>query len=666
MPYESPSPDLPYSPGNPWPLGATWDGAGTQFALYSGVAEQVELCLFAADGQQEQARIPLTCTDGIWHGYLHGCRPGTLYGYRVHGPYLPEAGDRCNGAKLLLDPYAKSLQGPLRACPEHLGYGPQDDNPDTTDNAAHVPKCIVVDDQFDWGDDRPPAIPPDQTVLYELHVKGFTRQHPDVPEAQRGTYAGLASDGSIAHLQGLGVTSVELLPIHAFLDDQRLLDLGLVNYWGYNTLAFFAPEPRYAQGDPVNEFKAMVRALHRAGLEVILDVVYNHTGEGNERGPTLNLRGIDNAAYYWLQPEDRSRCLDFTGTGNSLDLRQPAALRLVMDSLRYWVQEMHVDGFRFDLATTLARGSQGYDPQSAFLSAVAQDPVLARVKWIAEPWDVGLGGYQVGAFPRGWHEWNGRYRDAVRDFWRGEPGALPGLTAALCGSAELYAPARRTPSASVNFVTAHDGFTLHDLVSYHGKHNLANGEDNRDGESHNRSWNCGAEGPTDDPAIQALRERQKRNLLATLCLSQGMPMLVAGDEMGRTQQGNNNAYCQDNPLSWLDWSEARCADPLVDFVRHLLRLRQAQPLLRSEHWRTGLVDAQGHKDITWVSVWGQEMTSQEWTQPDVRCFGAWLQGADDQRLLLLFNASADLALFTLPPTHATHAPHGWCVLIDTA
>ena len=385
MPHDSRLTDLLHSPGNPWPLGATWDGAGTQFALYSGVAERVELCLFSADGQQEQARIALACTDGIWHGYLQGCVPGTLYGYRVHGPYLPEAGDRCNAAKLLLDPYAKAIQGPLRACPQHLGYDLQNDSADPTDNAAYVPKCVVVDEHFDWGDDRPPAIPPDQTVLYELHVKGFTRQHPGVPEAQRGTYAGLASDGSIAHLQGLGVTSVELLPIHAFLDDQRLRDLGLVNYWGYNTVAYLAPEPRYGQGDPVNEFKAMVRSLHRAGLEVILDVVYNHTGEGSELGPTLNLRGIDNAAYYWLQPEDRSRCLDFTGTGNSLDLRQPAALRLVMDSLRYWVQEMHVDGFRFDLATTLARGSQGYDPQSAFLNAVAQDPVLARVKWIAKP-----------------------------------------------------------------------------------------------------------------------------------------------------------------------------------------------------------------------------------------------------------------------------------------
>ena len=661
MPHDSRLTDLLHSPGNPWPLGATWDGAGTQFALYSGVAERVELCLFSADGQQEQARIALACTDGIWHGYLQGCVPGTLYGYRVHGPYLPEAGDRCNADKLLLDPYAKAIQGPLRACPQHLGYDLQNDSADPTDNAAYVPKCVVVDDHFDWGDDRTPAIPPDQTVLYELHVKGFTRQHPDVPEAQRGTYAGLASDAAIAHLQGLGVTSVELLPIHAFLDDQRLRDLGLVNYWGYNTVAYLAPEPRYGQGDPVNEFKAMVRSLHRAGLEVILDVVYNHTGEGSELGPTLNLRGIDNAAYYWLQPEDRSRCLDFTGTGNSLDLRQPAALRLVMDSLRYWVQEMHVDGFRFDLATTLARGSQGYDPQSAFLNAVAQDPVLARVKWIAEPWDVGLGGYQVGAFPRGWHEWNGRYRDAVRDFWRGEPGALPGLAAALCGSAELYAPARRRPSASVNFVTAHDGFTLHDLVSHHDKHNLANGEDNRDGESHNRSWNCGAEGPTDDPAIQALRERQKRNLLATLCLSQGMPMLVAGDEMGRTQQGNNNAYCQDNPLSWLDWSDTRRADPLIAFTRHLLQLRQAHPVLRSEQWRTGLAGDAGRKDITWISVWGLEMTPQEWTQPDVRCFGAWLQDSSGGSLLLLFNASTDTALFTLP---AAAAP-GWCVLLDT-
>ena len=669
MPHDSRLTDLLHSPGNPWPLGATWDGAGTQFALYSGVAERVELCLFSADGQQEQARIALACTDGIWHGYLQGCVPGTLYGYRVHGPYLPEAGDRCNAAKLLLDPYAKALQGPLRACPQHLGYDLQNDSADPTDNAAYVPHCVVVDDHFDWGDDRTPAIPPDQTVRYELHVKGFTRQHPDVPEAQRGTYAGLASDGSIAHLQGLGVTSVELLPIHAFLDDQRLLDLGLVNYWGYNTVAYLAPEPRYGQGDPVNEFKAMVRSLHRAGLEVLLDVVYNHTGEGSELGPTLNLRGIDNAAYYRLNQADRRFGVDYSGTGNTLDTRSPAALRLVMDSLRYWVQEMHVDGFRFDLATALARDETGYDPRAAFLSAVAQDPVLSRVKLIAEPWDVGPGGYQVGGFPPGWQEWNGRYRDGVRDFWRGADAALPAFAASLCGSADLYAAARRAPSASINFVTVHDGFTLADAVAYHHKRNDANGEEGRDGESHNRTWNCGAEGPTDDAAILALRARQQRNLLTTLFVSQGVPLLLAGDEMGRTQQGNNNAYCQDNAISWLDWSDARRNDPLHAFTQRLLQLRRDHPVLRHTQWLTGEVDADGRRDITWFSVWGLEMTPDEWNSPGVRCFGALLDGrfspaGDANSVLLLINGSHHEALFTVPRCAA--GPVGWHPVIDTA
>ena len=669
MPHDSRLTDLLHSPGNPWPLGATWDGAGTQFALYSGVAERVELCLFSADGQQEQARIALACTDGIWHGYLQGCVPGTLYGYRVHGPYLPEAGDRCNAAKLLLDPYAKAIQGPLRACPQHLGYDLQNDSADPTDNAAYVPKCVVVDDHFDWGDDRTPAIPPDQTVLYELHVKGFTRQHPDVPEAQRGTYAGLASDAAIAHLQGLGVTSVELLPIHAFLDDQRLRDLGLVNYWGYNTVAYLAPEPRYGQGDPVNEFKAMVRSLHRAGLEVILDVVYNHTAEGSHLGPTLGLRGIDNAAYYRLNPQDQRFCIDYTGTGNTLDTRSPAALRLVMDSLRYWVQEMHVDGFRFDLATALARDETGYDPRAAFLSAVAQDPVLSRVKLIAEPWDVGPGGYQVGGFPPGWQEWNGRYRDGVRDFWRGADAALPAFAASLCGSADLYAAARRAPSASINFVTVHDGFTLADAVAYHHKRNDANGEEGRDGESHNRTWNCGAEGPTDDAAILALRARQQRNLLTTLFVSQGVPLLLAGDEMGRTQQGNNNAYCQDNAISWLDWSDARRNDPLHAFTQRLLQLRRDHPVLRHTQWLTGEVDADGRRDITWFSVWGLEMTPDEWNSPGVRCFGALLDGrfspaGDANSVLLLINGSHHEALFTVPRCAA--GPVGWHPVIDTA
>jgi isoamylase len=518
-------------PGRPWPLGASLRDGGVNFAVFSGVADQVEICLFDADGQRELQRIALPGrSDAAWHGFVPGLAAGALYGLRVHGPYQPDAGQRCNPAKLLLDPYARALDRPLRGAAWQYGYTlgseEQDLLPDPQDNGAEAAKCVVVDDRFDWGDDAPPAIPMDRSVLYEMHVKGFTRQLADVPQALRGTYAGLANDAAIAHLKLLGVTAVELLPVHAFNDERRLIELGLGNYWGYNSVGFFAPDPRYssqAGQAGLAEFKGMVKALHAAGLEVILDVVYNHTAEGNHLGPTVCFKGIDNAAYYRLAPDPRY-CVDFTGTGNTVDASNPDTLRLVMDSLRYWVQEMHVDGFRFDLAPAISRNGAGeFDHRAPFLAAVAQDPVLCRVKLIAEPWDIGENGYQVGGFPAGWSEWNGRYRDAVRDFWRSSEGAIREFAARLCGSADIYAGSRRNPVASVNCITVHDGFTLHDLVSYNDKHNEANQEDNRDGESHNRSWNCGEEGETDDAQVLALRQRQQRNFLATLLVSRGVP-----------------------------------------------------------------------------------------------------------------------------------------------
>ncbi|XAH21664.1 glycogen debranching protein GlgX [Xylophilus sp. GW821-FHT01B05] len=662
-------------------LGARWDGTGTNFALHSVPAERIQLCLYADDGSTELARIDMAERSGdIWHVYLRDCPPGTRYGYRVHGPYQPEEGMRFNPNKLLLDPYALAIDRPLRGAPDQCGYTPgteeEDFAFDEADNGAAAAKSVVVDTAFDWGRDAPPAVPWGDTVFYEVHVKGFTQQHPDVPEAARGRYAGVGSEAAIAHLQRLGVTAVELLPVHAFIDDERLVQAGLVNYWGYNSLGFFAPEPRYGSGDPVTEFKHMVRALHAAGIEVILDVVYNHTGEGNHLGPTLSFKGIDHAGYYRLLPEDRRFCMDFTGTGNTLDSSSPLVLRLVLDSLRYWVQEMHVDGFRFDLATTLGRAAHDFDQRSAFLCAIQQDPVLARVKLIAEPWDLGPGGYQVGGFPAPWAEWNGKYRDAVRDFWRGEDGALPEFAARLCGSADIYGESRRGPQASVNIITVHDGFTLQDLVSYHDKHNEANGEDNRDGESHNRSWNCGTEGPTDDAAILALRERQKRNLLTTLFVSQGVPLLLAGDEMGRSQGGNNNGYCQDGVLSWLDWSPAQSGDPLLVYARRLLAFRQSHAVLRRSRFFSGEADAAGRKDLAWYSVWGQEMDQDEWSKPGTRCVAALLDGGrtalahEDQSaitsdsVLLLINASAQEASFTLPAYAA--APGGWTPRIDTA
>ncbi|WP_037898785.1 glycogen debranching protein GlgX, partial [Streptomyces sviceus] len=566
---------MPAWSGHPYPLGASFDGEGTNFALFSEVAERVELVL--VDERGAHTGVPLTEVDGfVWHGYVPGVGPGQRYGYRVHGPWHPSFGHRCDPAKLLLDPYAKAVDGQVDSHPSL--HTPE------ADSAGHTMLGVVTDPAFDWGDDRPPRRPYADSVIYEAHVRGLSRTHPDVPPELRGTYAGLAHPAVIDHLTSLGVTAVELMPVHQFVQDGVLQDRGLANYWGYNTIGFFAPHNAYAahgtRGQQVTEFKAMVKALHAAGLEVILDVVYNHTAEGNEKGPTLSFRGIDNASYYRLVDGDWEHYYDTTGTGNSLLMRHPYVLQLIMDSLRYWVTEMHVDGFRFDLAATLARQFHEVDRLSAFFDLIQQDPVISRVKLIAEPWDVGEGGYQVGNFPPLWSEWNGKYRDAVRDFWRGEPHTLGEFASRLTGSSDLYQHSRRRPRASVNFVTAHDGFTLRDLVSYNDKHNEANGEDGQDGESTNRSWNCGAEGETDDPAVLELRARQQRNFLATLLLSQGIPMLCHGDELGRTQRGNNNAYCQDNEVSWIDWELSAEQRELADFTRYVIGLRAAHPVLR--------------------------------------------------------------------------------------
>jgi glycogen operon protein len=663
-------------PGRAWPLGATPGDGGVNFAVFASGVERVEICLFDAGGIREERRIALPeRTDDVWHGFVEGLGPGTLYGLRVYGPYDPHHGWRCNPHKLLLDPYARKLDRALRGAPWQyaypLGQEKRDLVPDPTDNAAAAAKCVVVDPAFDWGDDRHPFTPMDETVFYEVHVRGFTRQMAEVPEQLRGTFAGLASAPAIAHLKALGVTAVELLPVQAFNDERRLIDLGLANYWGYNTIGFCAPDRRYLSGDDINEFRAMVKALHAAGLEVILDVVYNHSCEGNHLGPTLCFKGIDNRSYYRLT-EDHRHYLDFTGTGNTLNASHPAMLRLAMDSLRYWVQEMHVDGFRFDLAPAIARNSHGsFDHRGPFLSAVAQDPVLKRVKLIAEPWDLGPHGYQVGGFPLGWSEWNGQYRDRVRDYWRGTEGSLPEFAAALCGSADIYSHSRRRPSAGVNIITVHDGFTLNDLVSYNDKHNEANAEDNRDGESHNRSWNGGAEGPTDDPQILAFRERQKRNFLTTLFASRGVPLLLGGDEMSRTQGGNNNAYCQDNAVSWFDWSEARRNDPLLAFTRALIQLRRELPVLRRNAWLSGHPDGQGRRDIGWYSVWGLPMIEEEWTNPAVRSVAAVLDArfapsalATSRSVLLVFNATGEDVTFTLPrvPGHEDD----WLLRVYTA
>jgi isoamylase len=663
--------------GRPWPLGATLGDGGVNFAVHASCATRVEVCLFDAGGSREEHRVALPAhTDEVWHGFVPGLHAGQRYGLRVHGPYDPQHGWRCNPHKLLLDPYAKAIDRPLRGAAWQyaypLGQDKRDLQMDPHDNAPAAAKCVVVDPQFDWGDDRHPDVRMEDSVLYEVHVRGFTRQMPEVPEALRGTFLGLASEPAIAHLKRLGITAVELLPVQAFNDERRLIDLGLANYWGYNTIGFFAPEPRYLCGGDPNEFRQMVKALHAAGLEVILDVVYNHSCEGNHLGPTLCFKGIDNRSYYRLT-EDHRHYLDFTGTGNTLNASHPAMLRLVMDSLRYWVEEMHVDGFRFDLAPAIARNAHGgFDHRGPFLSAVAQDPVLRRVKLIAEPWDLGDHGYQVGGFPQGWSEWNGQYRDRVRDYWRGIEGSLGDFAAAICGSADIYGPSRRSPRASVNLVTVHDGFTLQDLVSYNDKHNEANAEDNRDGESHNRSWNCGAEGPTDDPEILAFRERQKRNFLATLFASRGVPLLLGGDEMSRTQGGNNNAYCQDNPVSWFDWSDARRHDGLLAFTQAMIRLRRELPVLRHNAWFSGRPDADGRRDIVWFSVWGIEMTGEEWTNPAVRCVAAVLDArfapsADDglrRSVLLVFNATGEEAMFSVPRLRAHEGE--WALRVLTA
>jgi glycogen operon protein len=601
-------------------------------------------------------------------------RAGAKYGYRIHGRYEPEAGLRCNPNKLLLDPYARAIDRPLHGAPWQyaykLGSTDRDLKIDTVNNSPIAAKSVVVDPAFDWGNDAPPRIAPEDTLIYETHVRGFTMQMRELPQEQRGTFAGIASDAAIAHFKRLGVTTIELLPVHAFNDERRLVDMGLANYWGYNTVGFFAPEPRYCMGGDYNDFRRMVKALHAAGLEVIIDVVYNHTCEGNHLGPTLCFKGIDTPAYYRLAP-DRRHMMDFTGTGNTLDASHPATLRLIMDSLRYWALEMHVDGFRFDLAPALARNGAGaFDHRSPFLSAVAQDPLLKRVKLIAEPWDVGPGGYQVGGFPTGWSEWNGRYRDTVRDYWRGADGSVADFAARLCGSADIYSPSRRLPSASVNLITVHDGFTLQDLVSYNDKHNESNAEDNQDGESHNRSWNCGFEGPTERPAVLKLRERQKRNMLATLFVSRGVPLMLGGDEMSRTQCGNNNAYCQDNPISWFDWRHEHKADPLIAFVRAMIDLRKELPVLRANRWFTGEEDEEGRRDIGWFSVWGLPMQPEEWTDPKVRVIAALIdgrfvpEGKPCDSVLLLFNSSEEDVQFTLPQVPVAEGE--WRVRVDTS
>lgn len=716
-------------PGKPYPLGASWDGQGTNFALFSENATAVELCLF--DEQGWETRLPLTeVYNFIWHGYIPGIKPGQRYGFRVYGPYAPEAGHRFNPHKLLIDPYAKAIAGDVVHGPEIFGYSwdepeveeipdpevedaPPIPKADLTfsdlEDSHLVPKAIVIDESFDWGDDRQPQIPWHKTLIYEMHVKGFTQLHPAIPEKLRGTYAGLAHPAAIAHLKSLNITAVELLPVHHFIAYPGFLaSKGLRNYWGYDSIGYFAPYSGYSatgsHGEQVREFKQMVKALHTAGIEVILDVVYNHTGEGNQMGPTLSFRGIDNAAYYRLVKDNPRYYMDFSGCGNSLDVCHPQVLKLIMDSLRYWVLEMHVDGFRFDLATVLARETDRVDTFAAFFDIIHQDPVLCDVKLIAEPWDIGEGGYQVGKFPLLWSEWNGRYRDTMRDFWRGIDETLAEFAYRFTGSSDLYAMTGRRPHASINFITAHDGFPLHDLVSYNEKHNEANGEENRDGENHNRSWNCyvieepepteeggdgeemeleallerwrEAEGETDDPAILTLRERQKRNFLATLLLSQGVPMLVAGDEMGRTQGGNNNAYCQDNEISWLNWDLKEKNAALLDFSRQLTGFVRQHPVFRRRKWFQGrAIHGSGVSDIVWFNPNGEEMTEEQWRVGYAKAIGIFLNGEEigtpnsrgerivDDNFLLFFNAHWGELKFALPPRLQKQQ---WIAVIDTA
>ncbi|OOH82444.1 glycogen debranching protein GlgX [Leptospirillum ferriphilum] len=671
-------------PGKPYPLGATWDGKGVNFALFSENAEKVELCLFpAADALREDCRVLLSeQSNHVWHVYLPEARPGWLYGYRVHGPYSPASGLRFNPWKVLIDPYARGIARRVQWDDAMFSYplgNPGEDLVlDTTDNAPYAPLGVVIDPTYQWGDDRPPCIPWEETIIYEVHVKGFTATHPDVPERLRGTYAGLASEPVIDYLLSLGVTAVELLPVHQFASEYSLVKRGLTNYWGYNTLSYFAPDNRYGSGlmSNVDEFKMMVRTLHDAGIEVILDVVYNHTAEGNHLGPTLSLRGIDNPTYYRLVGENPRFYMDYTGCGNTLNMRHPQVLQLIMDSLRYWVTHMHVDGFRFDLASALARELHEVDRLSAFFDVIQQDPVVSQVKLIAEPWDIGEGGYQVGNFPPLWTEWNGRYRDCIRRFWKGEGRQVAELATRLSGSSDLYEQGGRRPHASINFITAHDGFTLNDLVSYNQKHNEANGEDNRDGTDDNISWNCGEEGPTDNSEIRELRARQMRNFLATLLLSQGVPMVLGGDEFGRTQQGNNNAYCQDNPITWFDWNLTADQKELLEFTRTLVHFRRSSPVLKRRTFFQGRrIRGSEIKDISWFSPAGREMTDEEWHSDFVRCLGVRLAGdaiterdprghaVSGDTLLILLNADYQSLDFILP-AHKKGAH--WSMVIDTA
>ena len=671
--------DRPW-PGRPYPLGATWDGEGVNFALFAGDALLVELCLFDAEGRNEVGRIVLDeCTDQVWHCYLPQARPGLVYGYRVHGPYEPALGLRFNPHKLVLDPYAKAITGSVRWHDALYGYTRgherQDLSFDRRDSAPFMPKARVIETAFSWGADRRPDVPWNETVIYELNVRGFTMRHPEVPEAQRGTYAALAQQPVIDYLRRLGVTTVELMPVHAFVDERQLVERGLRNYWGYNTLGYFAPEARYSASGRVEEFKSMVKALHSAGIEVVIDVVYNHTCEGNHLGPTLSLRGIDNAAYYRLDPANPRLYTDFTGCGNTVNLLHSRTLQLVMDSLRYWADEMHVDGFRFDLAPALARAAGGVESWNSLFDVIRQDPVLSRAKLIAEPWDVGAGGYRVGNFPAGWAEWNDRYRDGMRTYWKGDGGAIGEFARRLTGSSDLYGRSGRLPHASINFVTSHDGFTLADLVSYNERHNEANGEGGADGHNHNLSWNCGVEGPSDDPRVRALRARQQRNFLATLLLSQGVPMLLAGDEIGRTQQGNNNAYCQDNEVSWIDWTLDAERASLLGFVRRLIQLRREHPAFRRRDFFQGRpLHGGGVKDILWLRPDGDEMSDHEWEREHARCLAVYLAGDGlnevdrrgrslrDDDFLMLFNAHHEEIAFVLPALPG----EPWRCVLDTA
>jgi glycogen operon protein len=672
-------------PGKAYPLGATSDDEGVNFALFSENASKVELCLFDRENGKDELRIQMPeRTQQVWHAYIPDIRPGQLYGYRVHGPYEPEAGHRFNPSKLLLDPYAKAISGEVQWNDTLFGYqvGPDPDadlSKNEHDSATNMPKCVVIDPGFDWQGDSSPRIPWHKTLIYEMHVKGFTARHPAVPEELRGSYAGLTHPTVIDYLLSLGINAVELMPVHEFIDDRYLVDRGLVNYWGYNSIGFFAPEGRYSSsgllGQQVSEFKSMVQALHREGIEVILDVVYNHTAEGNHMGPTLSFRGIDNLAYYRQVADNPRYYMDYTGTGNTLDMTHPRTLQLIMDSLRYWVLEMHVDGFRFDLASALARELYDVDRLGAFFDIIQQDPVISQVKLIAEPWDIGTGGYQVGNFPVQWAEWNGKYRDNLRKYWKGDSGQVGELAYRLTGSSDLYESGGRRPYASINFITAHDGFSLHDLVSYNEKHNEANGEDNRDGHNDNLSWNCGVEGESDDPAVLALRERQKRNFLATLILSQGVPMLLSGDEIGRTQRGNNNAYCQDNETSWVEWNLNQPRQELLEFTRYLIQLFHKHPVLRRRKFFQGReIRGSEVKDITWFRPDGKEMTDVDWNNAETRCFGYRLAGdamdeldkrgnrLEDYTLLIILNSHHEPVPFVLP---IQNSESDWQLVLDT-